>query len=63
MLRIEKDHDGSKTKLRLIGRIESDLIDSMRSAISDCAAHKILDLSEVTLVDLGVVRSLIRCEE
>lgn len=63
MLRIEKDCDGSVTKLRLIGRIESDLIASIRSAISDCCAHKILDLSEVTLVDLGVVRFLIRCED
>jgi hypothetical protein len=63
MLRIEKDSDGSATRLRLIGRIESDLIASIRSAMSDCCAHKILDLSEVTLVDLGVVRFLIRCED
>jgi hypothetical protein len=63
MLRIEKDSDGSATRLRLIGRIESGLIASIRSAMSDCCAHKILDLSEVTLVDLGVVRFLIRCED
>jgi hypothetical protein len=63
MLRIEKDRDGSVNRLRLIGRIESDLIASIRSAMSDCGAHKILDLSEVTLVDLGVVRFLIRCED
>jgi hypothetical protein len=63
MLRIEKDSDGSATRLRLIGRIESDLIASIRSTMSDCCAHKILDLSEVTLVDLGVVRFLIRCED
>jgi hypothetical protein len=63
MLRIEKDRDTSVTKLRLIGRIESDLIDSIRSAMNDCCAHKILDLSEVTLVDLGVVRFLMSCED
>lgn len=63
MLRIEKDCDGRATRLRLSGRIESDLIGSILSAISDCDAHKILDLSEVTLVDLGVVRFLIRCED
>jgi hypothetical protein len=63
MLRIEKDGDGSETRLRLIGRIESDLIASIRSGISDRCAHKILDLSEVTLVDLEVVRFLIRCED
>ena len=63
MLRIEKDRDGGATRLRLIGRIESDLIGSIRSAIDDCVVPKVLDLSEVTLVDLGVVRFLIGCEE
>ena len=63
MLKIEKHGDGSVTRLRLSGRLESDLIASIRSAMSDSAAHKILDLSEVTLVDLGVVRFLITCED
>jgi hypothetical protein len=63
MLRIEKDRDGSVTRLRLMGRIESDLISSIRSAMSDGSAHQVLDLNEVTLVDLGVVRFLIRCED
>ena len=63
MFRIEKDCDRVVTRLRLSGRLESDLIASIRSAMSDCAAQKILDLSEVTLVDLGVVRFLIRCED
>jgi hypothetical protein len=63
MLRIEKECDGSATRLRLSGRIESDLIASIRSAMTDGCAHKILDLSEVTLVDLDVVRFLIRCED
>jgi hypothetical protein len=62
MLKIEKDCDGCVIRLRVSGRIESELIDSIRSAISDCRAH-ILDLGEVTLVDLGVVRFLIRCED
>lgn len=65
MLKIEKDCDGSVTRLRLFGRIESDLIASIRSAISDCCAHahKIMELSEVTLVDLEGVRFLISCED
>jgi len=63
MFRIEKECDGSVTRLRLIGRIESDLIASIRSAMSNCGAHKILDLSEVTLVDLEVVRFLITLED
>lgn len=63
MLKIEKERDGCVTRVRLSGRIESHLISSIRSAIGDDGAHKILDLSEVTLVDLEVVRFLISCED
>jgi hypothetical protein len=63
MLRIERDCDGCVTRLRLIGRIESSLISCIRSAMSDCCAHKVLDLGEVTLVDLDVVRFLISSED
>jgi hypothetical protein len=62
MLRIEKDSDGCVTTLRLIGRIQSDCIASIRSTMNDGCTHKILDLSEVTLVDVAVVRFLISCE-
>jgi hypothetical protein len=63
MLRIEKDSGGCVTKLRLSGRIQSDQIASIRSEMDDDCTSKILDLSEVTLVDLGVVRFLITCED
>jgi hypothetical protein len=63
MLRIERDCDGCVTRLRLSGRIESGLISCIRLAMRDCCAHRILDLSEVTLVDLEVVRFLISCED
>ena len=63
MLRIEKDTDGCVTKLRLSGRIQSDQIASIRSEMDGDCTSKILDLSEVTLVDLGVVRFLISCED
>jgi hypothetical protein len=63
MLRIEKDCDGCATRLRLSGRIQSVDIASVQSAMSDGCARKILDLSEITLVDLGVVRFLISCED
>jgi hypothetical protein len=62
MLRIERDGGGCVTKLRLSGRIQSDQIASIQSEMDDECASKILDLSEVTLVDLGVVRFLISCE-
>jgi len=63
MMRIEKDCEKSATKLRLSGRIESHDVASIQSAINDGCGRKILDLSEVTLVDLGVIRFLIVCED
>lgn len=62
MLRIEKERDANVTRLRLSGRIESGFIGSIRSAMSDCCTRKILDLSEVTLVDLVAVQFLMSCE-
>ena len=62
MLRIEKDSDGCVATLRLIGRIQSDCIGSIRAAMNDGRTHKILDLTEVTLVDVAVVRFLVSCE-
>ena len=63
MLRIEKESDGCVTRLLLSGRIQSDRIACIRSAMNDGCARKILDLSEVTLVDVAVVRFLISCED
>jgi hypothetical protein len=62
MLRIEKDSDGCVGRLRLSGRIKADCIASIRSSMNDGCTHKILDLSEVTLVDIAVIRFLIGCE-
>jgi hypothetical protein len=62
MLKIEKDNGQCVTRLRLSGRIQSDQIASIRSEMDDYCTTKILDLSEITLVDLGVIRFLIRCE-
>ena len=62
MLRIETVSDGCITRLLLSGRIQSDSIACIQSAMDDGCRRKILDLSEVTLVDLAVVRFLISCE-
>ena len=63
MLRIEKDSNGGVARLLLSGRIQSDCIACIQSAMNDGCTPKILDLSEVTLVDVGVVRFLISCED
>ena len=49
--------------MRLSGRIQSEFLVGVRSAMKDGCARKILDLSEVTLVDLGVIHFLIDCED
>lgn len=63
MLRIERDSGGCVTKLRLSGRIQSDQIASIRSEIGDGCASRIMDLRDVTLVDLAVVRFLVSCQD
>jgi hypothetical protein len=63
MLRIEKDSDGCITKLTLMGRIQSNHIAFVRSAMNDGCERTILDLGQVTLVDLGVIRFLVSCED
>jgi hypothetical protein len=62
MLRVEKESDGCVTRLLLSGRIQSGGIACIRSAMNDGCTRKILDLREVTLVDIVVVRFLIGCE-
>ena len=58
MFKIEKVAEGNRTVLRLVGRISAQHLDELNHLIAD--AHKLvkLDLSEVTLVDAGVVRFL-----
>jgi hypothetical protein len=63
MLRIEKDSDGCATRLLLSGRIRSDEIPCIQSAMNDGCARKVLDLSEITLVDIDGVQFLISCED
>ena len=63
MLRIEKESDGCVTRVLLSGSIRSRWVSCIRSVMNDGCARKILDLSEVTLVDLGVIRFLMNCED
>jgi anti-anti-sigma regulatory factor len=58
MLKIEKTSDGGTTILRLTGRIQLDHIDEIQAQMDDGSIRIILDLSEVTLVDVEVVRFL-----
>ena len=63
MLRIEKESDGHTTTLRLIGRIQSADIGGIRAQLDDENARIFMDLGEVTLVNVEVVRFLTDCED
>ena len=63
MLRIEKESDGQTTSLRLSGRIQSANIGNIRAQMADDSVRILLDLGEVTLVDVEVVRFLSDCED
>ena len=60
MLRIEKESNGCVTRLLLSGCVRSEGLACIQSAMKDASAHTVLDLGEVTLVDVAGVR--IGCE-
>jgi len=61
-LKIETISDGDVVILRLIGRVESEHVGELRDHIRNHQVNVILDLDEVRLVDVSVVRFLVTCE-
>jgi len=61
-LRIEKDSDGRTTTIRLIGQIQSEHLESVKEQLKGGGSRTVLDLDEVTLVDVNAVRFLGVCE-
>jgi hypothetical protein len=62
ILKIEKSSSQGRTTIRLIGRFQSDHIEELKIQLQTNGALLVLDLQEVTLVDLDVVRFLGYCE-
>ena len=62
-LRIEKASDGHGTTIRLIGRMRAENLDALDEQIRETGPAITLDLEEVTLVDVEIVRFLGTCEE
>ena len=58
MFKIEKLTEGTTTVLQLVGRINTQHLDELRKLIADAEPRVKLDLSEVTLVDVDVIRFL-----
>ena len=48
--------------LRIIGRIHAEHVSELRACLSRHGPHVALDLDEVQLLDVAVVRFLARCE-
>jgi anti-anti-sigma regulatory factor len=61
-LRIEKVFDGQLTTLRLIGRLQAEHLDELTAQIKDSEPRVVLDLAEVSLVDVEAVRFLGICQ-
>ena len=61
-LRIERNTDLAGTTIRLIGRMQAEHVNEVEKQIGKSGTNVTLDLEEVTLVDLQVVRFLGACE-
>ena len=61
-LRIERDSDEQTTTLRLIGRMQRDHIEELKAQIKAGGKNVTLDLNDVSLVDLDVIRFLATCQ-
>ena len=61
-LRIERYTDRDSTILRLIGRMQAEHVNEVERQIEESGRKVTLDLEEVTLVDVSVVRFLGTCE-
>ena len=56
--KLEKDWEGPNTVIRLIGRIRSEHLEELKIQMGEGRPTIVLDLDEVTLVDVDVIRFL-----
>ncbi len=61
-MKIEQISDGQTKMFRLIGRMQSEQLEQLKALMEDDGKRIRLDLNEVTLVDVEVVRFLRDCE-
>jgi anti-anti-sigma regulatory factor len=62
-LKIEKNTRGGKTTIRLIGHLQAEHVGELQKQLQDNRPQFVLDLKEVTIVDVDVVRFLGACEQ
>ncbi len=61
-MKIERDSSDGKTTIRLIGRFQSEHIEDLKRQLQGNGPLWVLDLEELTLVDVEVVGFLRACE-
>ena len=61
-LKIEKYSEGTSTTIRLIGRMQGEHLTELEKQIRESGSKIAIDLEEVDLVDVQVVRFLGACE-
>jgi anti-anti-sigma regulatory factor len=61
-LRIEKQSQRGKTTIRLIGHFQLEHVEELQKQLEQNGAQFVLDLTELTLVDIDIVRFLGTCE-
>lgn len=61
-MKIDKDSHGEVITVRLVGHFQSGHIRELRKQLEPSGQRSVLDLTEVTLVDVEVVRFLSTCE-
>jgi anti-anti-sigma regulatory factor len=61
-LKIERYSEGPSTKIRLIGRIQVEHLAELEKQVRESESKIAIDLEEVDLVDVQVVRFLGMCE-
>jgi ABC-type transporter Mla MlaB component len=60
--KIERAHSGQVTTLRLIGKLNSECLEELKQQVEHGGPQVMLDLAEVELVDVEVVRFLNACQ-
>jgi len=63
MLKLERLSDGERTTVRLNGRVWSEHLGEIANQMGSCGPILTLDLEEVTVVGVEVVRFLGSCEK
>jgi anti-anti-sigma regulatory factor len=61
-LKVEKDSPGGRMTIRLIGHFRSEHVEELQKQVRQNGPRFVLDLTELTLVDVDVVRFLGTCE-